>query len=187
MPVFSARTSLDSPSEDVHSWGMFGLTSRQPRVVETAVTSPAGKAREGLGSTHGALVIDSTPPTTTTSASPDSTTREPIMAASSEEPQSRLTVVAGTETGRPASSTAIRPTLRLSSPAWLGQPQTTSPMASWSSPGALARTAFSAIAARSSGRTSASAPPNRPNGVRAAAYRNASLIGGLPQHLLGDP
>ena len=32
------------------------------------------------------------------------------------------TVAAGTSTGRPASSSAMRPTLRLSSPAWLAQP-----------------------------------------------------------------
>ena len=74
------------------------------------------------------------------------------------------------ETGSPASSTAIRPTLRLSSPAWLAQPHTTSPIAlgievraPWPAP------PVTAVAARSSGRTSASAPPNRPNGVREAA------------------
>ena len=92
----SASCSLDSPSETVHSAGIRSLTSRQPSVVETAVTLPAGKARDGLGSTHGARVIDSTPPVSTTSASPDSMVREPMIAASSEEPQSRLTVVAGT-------------------------------------------------------------------------------------------
>ena len=160
---------MASPSDTVHSAGIRSLTSRQPRVVETAVTLPAGYARDGLGSTHGARVIDSTPPASTTSASPASMVREPCIAASSDEPQSRFTVTAGTETGSPASSTAIRPTLRLSSPAWLAQPQTTSPMTAGSSAGALASTAGTAVAARSSGRTSASAPPNRPNGVRAAA------------------
>ena len=91
------------------------------------------------------------------------------MAASSDEPQSRFTVTAGTDTGRPASSTAIRPTLRLSSPAWLAQPHTTSPIRSGSRAGALASTADTAAAPRSSGRTSASAPPNLPKGVRVAA------------------
>ena len=66
--------------------------------------------------------------------------REAIIAASSDEPQSRLTVVAGTETGSPASSTAIRPTLRLSSPAPLALPQTTSPIAAGSRSGAFAST-----------------------------------------------
>ena len=124
----SASASLASPSETVHSAGIRSLTSRQPSVVDTAVTLPAGKARDGLGSTHGARVIDSTPPATTTSASPDSTVREAIIAASRLEPHSRLTVVAGTEVGSPASSTAIRPTLRLSSPAPLALPHTTSPI-----------------------------------------------------------
>ncbi|GAB3893996.1 hypothetical protein GCM10027612_44450 [Microbispora bryophytorum subsp. camponoti] len=155
--------------ETVHSFGMRGFTSRQPSVVETAVTSPAGKAREGLGSTHGARVIDSTPPMTTTSASPLSTVREPIIAASRLDPHSRFTVVAGTVTGSPASSPAIRPTLRLSSPAPLALPHTTSPISAGSSPGSLASTPRNAVAARSSGRTSASAPLNLPNGVRAAA------------------
>jgi hypothetical protein len=138
-------------------------------VVETTVVSPAGKTREGFGSTQGARVIDSTPPATMTSASPVSIMREACMVASSEEPHSRFTVVAGTVVGRPASSTAIRPTFRLSSPAWLAQPQTTSPMAAGSSAGALASTPVRAAAARSSGRWSAGAPPNRPNGVRTAA------------------
>ncbi len=162
---------MASPSETVHSAGIRSLTSRQPRVVETAVTLPAGNAREGLGSTHGARVIDSTPPATTTSASPVSMAREAIIVASRLDPQSRLTVVAGTLTGSPASSTAIRPTLRLSSPAPLAFPHTTSSTAERSRPGARSSTPARATAARSSGRTSASAPPKRPNGVRAEAYR----------------
>src|SRR5690606_13393247 len=104
-----------SPRETVHSAGMRGLTRRQPRVVETAVASPAGKPPAGFGSTHGARVIDSTPPTRTRSESPASIERDPIIAASRLEPQSRLTVVPGTEVGRPASRDAIRPTLRFSS------------------------------------------------------------------------
>ena len=160
---------MASPSETVHSAGIRSLTSRHPSVVETAVTLPAGNARDGLGSTHGARVIDSTPPASTTEASPASMAREACIAASSDEPHSRFTVTAGTETGSPASSTAIRPTLRLSSPAWLAQPQNTSPIAAGSSDGALSSTPVIAAAARSSGRSSASAPPNRPNGVRAAA------------------
>ena len=82
--------SLHSPSEAVHSAGIRSLTSRQPRVVDTAVTLPAGNPREGLGSTHGARVIDSTPPATTTSASPVSMLREPSIAASRDDPQSRF-------------------------------------------------------------------------------------------------
>ena len=43
--------------------------------------------------------------------------------ASIPEPHSRFTVAPGTSTGIPASSTPIRATLRLSSPAWLAAPQ----------------------------------------------------------------
>src|SRR4051794_36444138 len=153
------------------------LTSRHPKVVETAVTLPAGGARGGLASTHGARVIDSTPPATATSTSPVSIAREAIIAASRLDPHNRLTVVAGTPTGRPASSTAILPTLRLSSPAPLALPHTTSSTKERSSAGALSSTPDSAVAARSSGRISARAPPNRPNGVRAAAYRNDAVTG----------
>ena len=39
------------------------------------------------------------------------------------EAHSRLTVMPGTLSGRPASSSAMRATLRLSSPAWLAQPK----------------------------------------------------------------
>ena len=97
---FSCSCSLHSPSDAVHSFGIRGLTSRHPSVVDTAVMSPAGNGLAGLGSTHGARVIDSTPPTSTTSASPDSIVRDPIIAASRLEPQSRLTVVAGSVTGK---------------------------------------------------------------------------------------
>ena len=67
----------------------------------------------------------------------------------------------------------MRATLRLSSPAWFAQPSTTSSIAAGSAP---ARRTTSAItsAARSSGRTSASAPRCRPTGVRTASTTNAS-------------
>src|SRR5690349_25106084 len=104
MPNLSPSSSFASPSETVHSFGMFSLTRRQPSVVDTAVTLPAGNARDGFGSTHGARVIDSTPPATTTSASPDSIVREALIAASSDDQQSRLTVVDGISTGRAVSS-----------------------------------------------------------------------------------
>ena len=45
---FSLSCSLASPSETVHSAGICSLTSRQPSVVETAVTLPAGKAARRL-------------------------------------------------------------------------------------------------------------------------------------------
>ena len=90
------------------------------------------------------------------------------MTASRLEPHNRLTVVAGTEVGRPASSSPMRPTLRLSSPAWLAHPHTMSSIAAGSSE-VLESTAETAAAAKSSGRTPASVPPSLPKGVRVTA------------------
>ncbi len=105
-----------SPSEMVQADGISGLTMRQPRVVECSVSCPRGNGVEGLVSTHGARVIDSTPPATTSSASPHSTARRPWIAASNPLPHRRFTVAPGTDVGQPASSTAMRATSRLSSP-----------------------------------------------------------------------
>src|SRR5215213_2015141 len=99
--------------------------------------------------------MDSTPPTSTSDASPVSIAREACIAASSEEPQRRLTVAPVTEVGRPASSTAMRATLRLSSPAPLALPNSTSSMRAGSSAGARPTSARTACAARSAGLTPA--------------------------------
>jgi hypothetical protein len=68
-------------------------------------------------------------------------------------------VLAGTVTGSPASKSAMRATLRLSSPAWLAQPKITSSSAFQSTWRLRAISAFSGTAARSSGRIEESAPP----------------------------
>ena len=68
-------------------------------------------------------------------------------------------VAPGTSIGRPASRLAMRATLRLSSPAWLAQPNNTSVTAAQSTPGLRAISALSGIAPRSSVRTLLSAPP----------------------------
>ena len=128
-----------------------------------------GNGLSFLGSTQGARLIDSTPPATTTSASPQAIWREATIAASRLDPHSRFTVVAGTEVGRPASSTAIRATFRLSSPAPLALPSTTSSTCAPSSPGARSTSVRTTSAARSSGRTPDRAPPYRPKGVRTAS------------------
>jgi hypothetical protein len=112
-----------------------------------------------FGMTIGARVMLSTPPAITRSASPARTCRAAIATASSPEPHSRFTVVPGTSTGSPASSAAIRATLRLSSPAWFAQPRTTSSTAAQSTDGNRRVRAPTAWAARSSGRTVARAPP----------------------------
>src|SRR5690554_96901 len=92
------------------------------------------------------------------------------------DPQRRLTVAPDTSTGRPASKTAIRPTLRLSSPAWLAAPHCTSSMADGSSDGLRSRRRRTTWAARSSGRTKASCPPIRPIGVRQPSTMKTSVM-----------
>ena len=95
--------------------------------------------------------------------------------ASSPEPHKRLRVPPGTGTGSSASSAAIRATFRLSSPAWFAQPSSTSSRADQSTAGSRSTRDRSTCAARSSGRTAASAPPYRPMGVRTPSTRYAVL------------
>jgi len=123
--------------------------------------------------TQGGRVIDSTPPATTTSASPAAIICLAVMIAVSPLAQSRFTVKPGVVLGNPASRVAMRATLRLSSPAWLAAPSTTSSIASGSMP--ARRTASrTTSAARSSGRTWARPPAYRPMGVRTPSRMNAS-------------
>jgi hypothetical protein len=67
--------------------------------------------------------MDSAPPATQMSASPAAMARAAAAIDSSDDPHSRFTVAPGTSTGSPASSTPIRATFLLSSPAWLAAPQ----------------------------------------------------------------
>ena len=125
-PYLAATFSAVSPSV-IGGYSSFicGLTSRHPsRVSATPASRAHGSAARG--STNGALVIDSDPPARQMSASPAAIERAALAMASRPEPHSRLTVAPGTVTGSPASRMAIRPTLRLSSPAWLAAPQYTS-------------------------------------------------------------
>ena len=84
------------------------------------------RASAALPITNGARVIDSTPPATASSISPALIARAAAATASMPEAHRRLTVAPGIESGRPASRSAMRATLRLSSPAWLAQPRKTS-------------------------------------------------------------
>ena len=168
MPWSRASFSALAPSEIVQRSGMSGLTIRQPSVVECSVASVRAYARSGLSTTHGARLIDSTPPTSTSEASPVSTARDACIAASRLEPHRRLTVAPGTEVGRPASSTAIRATLRLSSPAPLALPNSTSSIRAGSRSGERASSSRTTWAARSSGRTR---PARRRGGRTACGWR----------------
>ena len=62
----------------------------------------------------------STPPAIMSSASPDLMARAAIPTASMLDPHKRLIVDPVTSFGNPASSSAMRATLRLSSPALIG-------------------------------------------------------------------
>src|SRR3954454_25168404 len=132
--------------------------------------------------TNGARVIDSTPPAIAKSISPARIARPAAPTASKPEAQSRFSVAPGTLSGKPASSSAIRATLRLSSPAWLAKPKYTSSTADQSSAGCLAINALIGAAARSSARTLASEPPKRPMVVRTASHTNTSRIESLSEH-----
>ncbi len=126
MPNSSATLSAVSGIESVPNFSRIaGLTNRQPMVVSW-ISVDRENADVALGMTNGARLMLSTPPASTRSASPERTAREAMAIASRLDPQSRFTVPPGAETGSPASSVAIRATLRLSSPAWLAQPISTS-------------------------------------------------------------
>ena len=155
----SATFSAVSPIE--YGWcisARAGLVKRQPSVVSAISRLPRSKGASALSWTYGARVIDSTPPATKTSPSPTMIAWAAALMACSPEPHRRLTVWPATSTGSPASSAAMRATLRLSSPAWLAQPRMTSSMRAGSMP-ALSTAALMASAARSSGRTVRNAPP----------------------------
>ena len=116
------------------------------------------KGPSALGITNGARDMLSTPPAIPMEDSPARMARANWPIASMPDPQSRFTVAAGTSTGRPASSSAMRATLRLSSPAWFAQPKITSSSALQSTFGLRRASAAIGSAARSSVRTDDRAP-----------------------------
>ena len=85
----------------------------------------------------------STPPAIAIDISPVPIARAATAIASIPEAHKRFTVTPGTVCGMPESSSAIRATLRLSSPDWLAQPSTTSSIAAQSLSGYLARSVAS--------------------------------------------
>ena len=117
--TFSAVSGMESTPYCAFSTG---LTKRQPMVV-SKISALRENASVALPMTNGARVMLSTPPAIISSASPARMARAAVPTASRPEPQRRLMVAPGTTSGRPASSRAMRATLRLSSPAWLAQPK----------------------------------------------------------------
>ena len=153
--TFSAVSAIESIP---WSAAIRGLTKRQPRVVSCS-SAARENALGALPSTNGARLMLSTPPAIRRSASPALIVLAAWPTASMPEPHSRLTVAPGTLVGRPASSAAMRATFRLSSPAWLAQPMSTSSTAAGSSPGWRSSSARIGNAARSSARTADRALP----------------------------
>src|ERR1700733_8382121 len=154
---------------------MAGFGKRQPMVLSSNFKFRE-KAVSDFPNTKGARDILSTPPAMTTSTSPLFMHRAALITASRLEPQSRFTVTPGTSFGSPASNGAIRAMFRLSSPAWFAHPKMTSSIRFTSNPGFLSTIDFITSAARSSGRTDASAPPYLPNGVRIPSHISASRM-----------
>ena len=120
------RSATFSPVSPIDSSGNIasirGLGNRQPSVVSYMTRSPRGNARSGFAVTSGARLIDSTPPATNRSPSPARTAWQAAVTAARPDAHSRFRVTPATESGIPARSSAMRATLRLSSPAWFAQP-----------------------------------------------------------------
>ena len=169
-PTSWAISSAERPSDSTQRAGKSGLTMRQPMAVDTSSRDAGSRSAVGA-STCGARLIPSTPPAITTSASPARTMRAAWTIASAPDPHNLFTVSPAVSTASPASSAAMRATLRLSSPAPFASPNTTSSTPALISAGLRWASARIGIAARSSTRRSDSAPRRRPNGVRTASTR----------------
>ncbi len=126
MPYCLATFSAVMPSGIVHSLRMRGFVKRQPTVESAIGGTSRFHGEPDFSCTYGARVMLSTPPATKASPSPALIACAALAIACSPDPHSRFTVWPGTSIGSPASSTAIRATLRLSSPAWLVHPRITS-------------------------------------------------------------
>src|SRR5579859_6878431 len=129
----------------------------------------------GLNPPIGTRDMLSMPPATTTSPRPSIMLCAAIFTACKLEAQKRLTVVPPTVSGRPASATTRRARFIPCSPSGKAQPRITSSISARSSCGTRSTAALTASAARSSARTSLSAPLlARPIGVRTALTMTAS-------------
>jgi hypothetical protein len=109
--------------------------------------------------------IDSTPPARPTASSPLRMAWETLIAPVSDDAQKRLTVTAGTESGKPAASAAQRAMSPMPSWATFTQPAAMSSTRSSGTP-AFSHAATIVAPSRSSVRMWESAPPYLPTGVR---------------------
>src|ERR1700712_2160417 len=100
--------------------------------------------------------------------------------AESPDAHRRLTVTPATDCGSPASSAAMRATLRLSSPAWLAQPRQTSSISSAGTPERSPAGAADRRADRGE-QDGARHVGGVPSFITAWAIANALLAAGTPQ------
>ena len=197
MPSRAATSSAVSPMLSVirRSSGRAAgglVVLREPRVGEAPaqrrVDHLAGARPRGAGLciTQGARVIDSTPPATIRSASPARTAlggRDDRGQAARAEPVDRVAGdgvgQAGQQHGHPGDVAVVLAGLVGGAEDDLvDRPRPGTP--------AAATASRTTSAARSSGRTPASAPPYLPCGVRTPPTRKASGIGCLPRPGGGD-
>ncbi len=125
----------------------------------------------------GTRLMDSTPQATTRSYAPEMTPCAAKCTACWEEPHWRSTVVAGTDSGKPAERTAYRVVFMACSPTWSTVPPITSSISAGSTP--ERSTSVRRVWARSStGWTWASEPFGLPLpiGVRTASTMTASRM-----------
>jgi hypothetical protein len=117
MPYSSATFSAVSAIASMPYFSTMSLLTKRQPIVVSWISMLREKAVSAFGMTKGARLMLSTPPAMMNSASPPRIAQEAIATAFMPEPHSRLIVLPGTASGRPASSSAMRATLRLSSPA----------------------------------------------------------------------
>jgi hypothetical protein len=123
----------------------------------------------------GTLVMTSTPQASATSTAPAPTREAARFVACWLDPHWVSTVVAATDSGRPAVSQAVRATLKDCSPTWLTQPPTTWPTSVGWTP---ERDTVSPRTAprRSAGWVPAKPPLRRPTGLRSASMMTTSAF-----------
>src|SRR3954451_18695486 len=154
----------------------FGGPPAPAHIVSSMNTGPRGmNGASPFISAHPDRDIDSTPAARPIESSSLRIACAIEIAPDSEEAQKRFTVIAGTESGKPAASAAQRPTSPIPSCATLTQPAVMSSIRSTSTP-TRSQAATIVWPRRSSRRMWASDPPYLPIGVRTPPRMNASGI-----------
>src|SRR5215218_3839429 len=159
---------------------MWQSSTEHHRPSSTALSStvplPSRYPKRALGRRNGARFIDSMPPATYTSPSPALMDAAASMIDFSPDPHTRLIVVAGVVSARPAWRRALRAGA-CPAPACRTWPMRTSSIGASAGSPDRSTAARIATAPSSVAGTEASAPPNFPIGVRAADTRKTCPLG----------